>query len=70
MRHETLEQVGKAVPAVVGTGITLSDISTMVTIGVGIATLLYVLAQLAYLLWKWRRQVTKASVEASESMGG
>jgi len=68
MKHETLEQVAKAGPALVGAGITLSDISTMVTIGVGLATLVYILAQLGYLVWKWRRQMKRGELENSETM--
>lgn len=56
MQQDTADQVLKAIPAVVGAGITLSDVSTVVAISVGIATVLYVLAQLSYLLWKWRKE--------------
>lgn len=55
MKQDTAEQIGKAIPAVVGAGITLSDVSTIVTITVGILTGIYVLAQLCFLLWKWYR---------------
>ena len=67
MKHEAMTQAAKAGPAVIGAGITLSDISTMVTIGVGLATLLYVLAQLGYLIWKWRRQMRDPNPEFSGS---
>lgn len=56
MQAETIKQIEKAIPAVVGAGITLSDVSTVVAISVGIATVFYVLAQLSYLLWKWRKE--------------
>lgn len=49
MKHETVEQTAKALPAVVGatySTITLNEL-------VAVATLLYVLAQLGFLLYKW-----------------
>lgn len=49
MKHETIDQTAKAIPAVAGvtySTVTLNEL-------VAIATLLYVLAQLGFLLYKW-----------------
>ena len=54
MKADVTQQVEKAVPAVVGTAITVADINTYVTICVGIATLVYVLYQTYVLHWKFQ----------------
>ena len=54
MKQEVTQQVEKAVPAVVGTAITVADVNTYVTIGVGLATLVYVLYQTYVLHWKFQ----------------
>lgn len=54
MKQEVTQQVEKAVPAVVGTAITVADINTYVTICVGIATLVYVIYQIYVLHWKFQ----------------
>ena len=55
MKHDTIEQVTRAAPAVVGTFVswTMQEISQVVAIGVGVVTIIYVLVQLAYLVRKW-----------------
>jgi len=55
MKHDTIEQVTRAAPAVVGTFVswTMHEISQVVAIGVGVVTIIYVLAQMAYLVRKW-----------------
>lgn len=53
MRLEFQTETAKAVPAVVGTiwsGVTLNQM-------VATATLIYVVVQIAYLVWKWRREI-------------
>ena len=54
MKQEVTQQVEKAVPAVIGTAITVADVNTYVTIGVGLATLVYVLYQTYVLHWKFQ----------------
>lgn len=52
LKHETLEQAAKAVPAVGGAavaGITLNE-------WVAIVTIIYVLVQTAFLIWKWHKE--------------
>ena len=66
MKHETSIETAKAVPAVVGAtiaGLTLNEIVALVTI-------LYVLLQSAFLIWKWHRQakLDKAQKEALEKV--
>jgi len=64
MKQEVTQQVEKAVPAVVGTAITVADVNTYVTIGVGLATLVYVLYQTYVLHWKF--QEAKRRLEAHQ----
>jgi len=59
MKQDTTEQLAKAIPAVVGAGITLSDVSTMVAIVAGLLTSFYVVVQIAFLIWKWHRLATR-----------
>ena len=55
MKHETVEQIKTAAPAVFGTGLTwgLHEWSQAVSLLVGLATLFYILLQAAFLLRKW-----------------
>lgn len=53
MRLEFQAETIKATPAIAGTilsGLTLNEM-------VATATLIYVLVQIAYLIWKWRREI-------------
>jgi hypothetical protein len=55
LRHETTIETAKALPAVAGAtiaGLTLNEVVAAVTI-------LYILLQSAYLLWKWRKEAQK-----------
>jgi len=55
MKHDTIIESAKAVPAVGGavySAITLND-------AVMIATLIYIILQAAYLIWKWHKEATK-----------
>ena len=45
--------IARLVPALFGAGVTLAQISTVVTIFVGLATLIYMLVQTVVLLRKW-----------------
>lgn len=63
MKHETIIESGKTVPALVGAtiaGYTLNEVVALVTI-------IYILLQAAFLIWKWRRQakLDKALEKAS-----
>lgn len=52
MDHEFKIQTAKATPAVAGavfSGVTLNET-------VAIVTIIYVLLQIGYLIWKWRRE--------------
>jgi hypothetical protein len=49
MKQDTVEQTAKAIPAVVGTAYSTVTLNELVAV----ATLLYVLAQLGFLLYKW-----------------
>lgn len=56
MKTETVIQSAKAAPAVAGTmiySLTLNEI-------VALATLFYVALQIAYLIWKWRREAAQS----------
>lgn len=53
MRHDVSIETAKAVPALIGAtfaGLTLNE-------WVAIATLLYIILQAVYLVWKWRKQI-------------
>lgn len=73
MKTEVTQQVEKAVPAVVGTAITVADVNTYVTIGVGLATIVYVLYQTYVLHWKFQEAKRRAKEQKppsdSDSMG-
>ena len=58
MKDTTIDQINRGAPAVAGViaTLTLSDISLIVGICVGVLTGVYVIAQLLYLLWKWRKE--------------
>lgn len=58
MKHDTIEQVKVAVPAVAGTWLTweLHELSRYVSLAVGIATLLFIIIQAAFLLRKWYKR--------------
>ena len=45
--------IARLVPALFGAGVTLAQISTVITIFVGLATLIYMLVQTVVLLRKW-----------------
>ena len=52
MRHDVQLEIAKSSPAIAGAAwysITLNE-------GVAIVTIVYILVQLAYLIWKWRRE--------------
>ena len=55
MKDDVADQVARAIPAVAGMGVTwsLQDVSLLMSIIVGLATVVYVLAQLAFLLRRW-----------------
>jgi hypothetical protein len=62
MKPDTHEQAVKLVPAVAGIGVTLADISTIITILAGICTILYILVQMAFLIRKWWLLETKGHI--------
>lgn len=55
MKHETIEQIVKAAPAVAGASVTwqLHEVNQVVALLVGLVTIAYVIVQLAYLVRKW-----------------
>lgn len=55
MKTEIADQIGKSTLALSGLGLTwsLQDVSTLAAICVGVATTLYVLVQLGFLVRKW-----------------
>lgn len=67
MKQEVTQQVEKAVPAVVGTAITVADVNTYVTIGVGLATLVYVLYQTYVLHWKFQEAKRRLKEQQEQS---
>lgn len=55
MKTETTIETAKAVPALGGAmlySITLNEV-------VAVVTIIYILLQAAYLIWKWRREASK-----------
>lgn len=58
MKHDMVEQVKVALPAVAGTGLTfgLHEFSQYLSLAVGFATLLFVIIQGAYLIRKWYKR--------------
>lgn len=57
LKHETAEQTLKALPAIGGTaiaGLTLNE-------WVAVATLIYVVLQIGFLIWKWRQEAKAKS---------
>lgn len=55
MKHETAVQTVNAVPAITGGVMYTVTLNHMI----GVATLLYILLQGAYLIWKWIREAKK-----------
>lgn len=56
VQHEVAQESLKATPAIAG-AVTMSlTADQWTTIVVGLVTGVYVIAQLAYLIWKWRRE--------------
>lgn len=55
LRQETTIETVKAAPAIFGAGVSAVTLNE----AVAIATLLYILLQAAYLIWKWRREARK-----------
>lgn len=55
MKQDTIEQVRTAVPAVAGASLTLglAEWSQLISLLVGLATLLFIVVQMAFLLRKW-----------------
>lgn len=55
MRDDLIVQVKASAPVVAGAGLTwgLQEWSQLISIGVGLATLLFIIAQAAYLLRRW-----------------
>lgn len=58
MKQDTMEQIKVALPAVGGTWLTweLHEASQYVSLAVGIATLLFIIVQMAFLLRKWYKR--------------
>lgn len=52
-KSDMVVDIARLVPALFGAGVTLAQISTVVTIFVGLATLIYMLVQTVILLRKW-----------------
>lgn len=52
-KSDMVVDIARLVPALFGAGVTLAQISTVVTIFVGLATLIYMLVQTVVLLRKW-----------------
>lgn len=52
-KSDMIVDIVRLVPALFGAGVTLAQISTVVTIFVGLATLIYMLVQTVVLLRKW-----------------
>ena len=52
-KSDIVVDIARLVPALFGAGVTLAQISTVVTIFVGLATLIYMLVQTVILLRKW-----------------
>lgn len=57
MRTATAIETAKAAPAVVGTSISILTLNE----AVAVVTLIYILLQMAYLIWKWRKEAIKKS---------
>jgi hypothetical protein len=58
LKQETTIETAKAVPAVVGAtiaGLTLNEV-------VAVVTIIYILLQAAFLIYKWLRQVKKDKI--------
>lgn len=55
MKTETTIETAKAIPAVGGAMIATITLNEMVAL----ATLVYIILQAAYLLWKWRREAVR-----------
>lgn len=56
LRHETAIETAKAIPALFGAGFSAVTLNE----AVAVVTLIYILLQVAYLIWKWRREARKA----------
>lgn len=52
-KSDMVVDIARLVPALFGAGVTLAQISTVVTIFVGLATLIYMQVQTVILLRKW-----------------
>jgi heme/copper-type cytochrome/quinol oxidase subunit 2 len=74
MKQEFVTQAKLAGTAATGAGaatglnqaaerFSLNDWATIASISVSCVTLIFVIAQLAYLIWKWRRQKNGQSVD-------
>ncbi len=55
IEHEIKIQTIKAMPAVVGTGLTAWTLNELVAL----ATLTYIILQILFLLWKWWKEAAK-----------
>ena len=55
VKHDAIEQTIKAVPAVAGATIASFTLNEWVAI----ATLVYIIIQTAFLLWRWYREIKK-----------
>ena len=53
VKSDMAVDIARLVPALFGAGVTLAQISAVVTIFVGLATLIYMLVQTVILLRKW-----------------